>query len=229
MKAVILAGGEGRRLLPYTTILPKPLMPIGDKPILEILVDSLRDQNIKDLVFSVGYLGSLIQAYFGDGSKFGVNIKYSFENKPLGTAGPLTLIETIIEEPFLVMNGDIITDLKFSTFIDAHVKAKALSTIAVYNKEVNITLGVLDIENGCVVNYAEKPTIKYPVSTGIYCFNKVIFDYLSHNKKCDLPDLILSVLRDKQKVKAFMFSGLWFDIGRHEDYNEACHLLDKDK
>lgn len=221
MRAIILAGGKGTRLAPYTTVLPKPLMPIGDKSILEIVIRQLVSHGFKEITMAVGYHAELIIAYCGDGSKFGANISYSKEEKPMGTAGPLSLIDGL-DETFLVMNGDILTDIKLSDMLKLHRLRKATATMAVYEKTVDIDLGVLELDSDkWISNYIEKPKYKYNVSTGIYMFEPSICKYLSRGRKIDLPTLILEMLKRGDKVAAFHLRGYWLDIGRHEDYEIA--------
>jgi NDP-sugar pyrophosphorylase family protein len=227
VRAIILAGGKGRRLQPYTAVFPKPLVPLGDRPILEIVIGQLRQAGITELTFAVGHLAGLIQAYFGDGSRFGVTIDYSLEEKPLGTAGPLSLI-TPPTDDFLVMNGDLLTDLSYSTFVDAHRTAGAIATLAVFRKSVDITLGVLDLDEADrITGYTEKPTIHYEVSSGIYCFKPEILSYLERGAHCDLPDLVLRLVREKRHVHGYRFGGYWLDIGRPEDYETAINEVAK--
>ncbi|MBI4954895.1 MAG: NTP transferase domain-containing protein [Myxococcales bacterium] len=221
MRAVILAGGKGRRLKPYTAVFPKPLMPLGDRPILEIVVGQLREAGFDDLTFAVGHLAGLIQAYFGDGSRFGVRIEYSLEDEPLGTAGPLSLIRPPTDD-FLVMNGDLLTDLDFRQFLAAHRSSGAVATLAVYRKSVDITLGVLDLDaQDRVVGYTEKPTLHYLVSSGIYCFKPAILSRLPRGTRRDLPELVLELIAAGEPVHGHRFGGYWLDIGRPEDYEVA--------
>jgi NDP-sugar pyrophosphorylase family protein len=228
MHAVILAGGEGRRLRPYTTILPKPLMPLGGQPILEIIVGQLKKAGFDRLTFAVGYLAGLLQAYFGDGRRFGVAINYSVEERTLGTAGPLSLLENP-DDHFLVMNGDVLTNLDYAQFVQNHVGSGATATLAVFQKEVPITLGVLNIdEQSNVIGYTEKPTLHYPVSTGIYCFRSGVLGYLEKGVHCDLPDLIKRLVAADETVRAYHFEGIWLDIGRPEDYEVALAKFGKD-
>lgn len=221
MRAVVLAGGQGQRLRPYTTVLPKPLMPVGDRPILAVVVDQLREAGVDRITMAVGYLGSLIQAYFGDGANFGVAIDYSMETEPLGTAGPLGIIEPPTED-FLVMNGDLLTDLDLRAFVQGHTDSGAMATLAVFQKEVPISLGILDVdEDGAVIGYTEKPTLSYPVSTGIYCFKPEVLALIPAGVALDLPDLVRSLIGAGRSVRAFPFEGHWLDIGRPEDHEEA--------
>tara|TARA_B100000809_G_scaffold133899_1_gene131584 strand:+ start:1042 stop:1734 length:693 start_codon:yes stop_codon:yes gene_type:complete len=227
MHAVILAGGEGQRLRPYTAILPKPLMPLHNQPILEIIVGQLRDAGFDRFTFAVGYLAGLIQAYFADGNRFGVSIDYSLEEQSLGTAGPLSLLENL-DDHFLVMNGDILTNLDYTKFMETHQASGALATLAVFEKEVPISLGVLDIDDDSnIVNYTEKPTLYYPVSTGIYCFRAEVLDHLEKGVHCDLPTLVTRLVAAGETVRAYRFDGLWLDIGRPEDYEIALEEFDK--
>jgi len=221
MKAIILAGGKGTRLAPYTTILPKPLMPVGDKPVLEIIVRQLVQFGFDDITLAVGHLSGLIEAYFGDGHCLGAKISYSREGAPLGTAGPLSLVDGL-DETFLVMNGDILTDIKLSDMLEFHRRKGAMATMAVYEKTVDIDLGVLELDaDRWISNYIEKPKYKYNVSTGIYMFEPSICRYLQRGIKIDLPTLILEMIKKGDKVAAFHLSGYWLDIGRHEDYEVA--------
>lgn len=217
-QAIILAGGKGTRLRPYTTVLPKPLMPVFDKPILDIIIRQLKDNGFTKITIAVGYLAELIEVYFGNGSKFGVEITYSKEDKILGTAGPISLIENL-EEDFLVMNGDILTNISFTEFFNYHTSNKSLITISKFKKDVPISLGVLKCEEDYIVDYIEKPTLHYDVSMGIYVLNKSVLQYLPQNEYCDFPDLILNLIQKKQKIIGYKFEGIWIDIGRKEDYD----------
>jgi len=221
MKAIILAGGKGTRLAPYTTVLPKPLMPIGDKSILEIVIRQLVGHGFKEITMAVGYHAELIIAYCGDGSKFGADISYSKEENPMGTAGPLSLISGL-DDTFLVMNGDLLTDLNYEKMLANHRLRKTMATLAVFKKEVKIDLGVVKIDkSNHIENYIEKPVYQYDVSSGIYIFEPSVLKYLKKGIKTDLPELILRLLKDGRKVNSFRFKGYWLDIGRHDDYDKA--------
>jgi NDP-sugar pyrophosphorylase family protein len=225
MRAVILAGGKGRRLLPYTAVFPKPLVPIGDRPILAVVVEQLRQAGFDRLTLAVGHLAGLIQAYFGDGSRFGVRIDYSMETTPLGTAGPLSLLRDL-DDDFLVMNGDVLTDLDFGAFVAAHRAADTIGSIAVYRKAVDLTLGVLTVDSrDHIVHYEEKPEVHYLVSTGIYCFRPDVLDHLEAGVHCDLPDLIRRLIARGVQVRGHRFAGSWLDIGRPEDYEIALEMF----
>ena len=221
MRAVILAGGKGTRLAPYTTILPKPLMPVGDMPILEIVIRQLQSHGFDDLTLAVGYLAELLMAYCGDGSKFGAKIDYSREEKPLGTAGPIALVSNL-NEPFLVMNGDLLTTIDYSAMLKYHRERSALATIACYQRDVKIDLGVIEMSaDNWVTDYIEKPTYHYAVSMGIYIFEPEVLKYIPKGERLDLPDLVKKLMAAGKPVNVYNFDGYWLDIGRHDDYEKA--------
>lgn len=223
MKAFILAGGKGSRLLPYTTNFPKPLMPIKDKPILEIVIDRLRKADIRDIIFGTGHLAELLQAFFGNGEKYGVNISYSREDEPLGTAGPLNLVRDEFTDTFLVMNGDILTDLDFHKLINYHKKEKAVATIALARRTVEIDFGVVSLnKENQFLEWKEKPEIEYMVSTGIYIFEPEALSVLPSEGFFNLPDLIIKLSENNKKVSGYIHCGYWLDIGRASDYAKAC-------
>lgn len=229
MQAIILAGGRGTRLKPYTVTFPKPLMPVGDYPILEVIIRQLSRYGFCDIVMAVGHLKELIQAFFNDGRQWGVNISYSVEEKPLGTAAPLQLVENC-EDNFLVMNGDVLTDLHFDDFFQYHKDNGAVCTIASYKKPVKIDLGVLKAkENNELYDYIEKPTLHYSVSMGVYAFKKEVLNYIPANEYFDFPDLIKKLLKNGKKVLEYPFDGCWLDIGRPEDYESAAEEFEKHK
>lgn len=226
MQAVILAGGKGTRLKPYTEIFPKPLVPVGDMPILEIIIRQLAYYGFNDIVLAVGHLKELIMAYFGDGSKWNVHITYSFENEPLGTAGPIKIVPNL-EEDFLVMNGDILCNLNFNELYVFHKQHSADVTITLFEKKVKIDLGVLITQDNAIVNYIEKPEYTYNVSMGIYIFRKKVLSYIADQIPYDLPQLIMNLLSVKEKVVPFPFKGHWLDIGRPDDYEDAVKDFNK--
>jgi NDP-sugar pyrophosphorylase family protein len=220
MKAVILAGGKGSLLAPYTTVLPKPLMPIVDMPILEIVLKQLKSCGIADIVIAVGYLAPLIRTYFGDGSGLGTHIEYVHEESPLGTAGPLGNIEGL-DESFLVMNGDILTDLDYSRLVDDHRTGGSIMTIATHNRTVKIDFGVLEAVDGYVSKYIEKPSLDYLVSMGVYVMEPAVRKHIKPGVYLDLPDLVRLLIASGERVRVYPFEGRWLDIGRQEDFNEA--------
>lgn len=221
MKAVVLAGGKGARLAPYTRIIPKPMMPIGDKAILEIMLHQMRRAGIDEVILTVGHLAGLMRAFFQDGAHLGVHICYSFEDHPLGTAGPLGLINDL-DETFLVCNGDVLTTLNLREFINFHIQNQGVATIASHQRQVNIDLGVIQMNGDhSIIGYQEKPTIDFLVSMGIYIFEPVVLQYIPKEQYLDFPDLIKILIADKKKVVAFPFNGYWEDLGRADDYEQA--------
>lgn len=221
MKAVILAGGKGTRLAPYTKVLPKPLMPIGDLPILEILLRQMKRAGINEVILTVGHLAHLLQAFFQDGEQFGLQIRYSYEQQPLGTAGPLSLVEGL-DETFLVANGDILTTLDLAALVQSHRQNGAAATIAAHHRQVKIDLGVIQVNgDDQIVNYIEKPTYPLLVSMGIYVFEPGVLGYIPHNQYLDFPDLVLDLLHAGERVVSYPFDGYWQDLGRPDDYEQA--------
>jgi len=221
MQAIILAGGKGTRLKPYTITIPKPLVPLNDKPILEILINQLKNQGFHKINLAVGHLAQLIEAYFGNGEKFNLTIEYSFEKKPLGTAGPLTLVSEL-EENFLVMNSDDLTDIDYKKLYDYHIENNGIITIATYSKKHSVDLGVLEFDqSNRLKNYIEKPQYVFNVSMGIYVFNKRAIDFIPKNEYYDFPELINRLLNKSEKVICYEHKGFWLDIGRPEDYEIA--------
>ncbi len=227
MKAVVLAGGKGTRLQPYTTVLPKPLMPVGDMPILEILLRQMKNAGIDEVILTVGHLAGLLQAFFGDGERFGLKIRYSYEDKPLGTAGPLSLIEGL-EETFLVANGDVLTTLDFRAFIRAHRESRALASIAMHSRQVRIDLGVIRTNgDNEVIGYLEKPAYDFDVSMGIYIFEPGVLAYIPHNQYLDFPDLVLKLIESRERVMGYPYQGYWQDLGRPDDYQRAVRDFER--
>ncbi len=222
MKAIILAGGKGTRLAPYTSVLPKPLMPIDGIPILEVIVKQLVHFGIRDMVFTVSLQSEpLLSAYFGDGKRYEADILYSREEKPLGTAGPLSILKDL-PETFLVMNGDILTTLNYRKLIEYHRRENAVATIAMNQKKIKLELGVMEFKpNHRLTRYVEKPTLSYSVSMGIYVFKKSVLNWILTKKYLDFPDLIQKLIEGKQDVVCYPSKDFWLDIGSHEDYEEA--------
>jgi NDP-mannose synthase len=224
-KAVILAGGRGTRLAPYTSILPKPLMPIGDRSILEIVVGQLASHGFHDIAFSVGYLSHLIRAVFDSRIEEGVQITYVQEEEALGTAGPLRLVPGLTET-FLAMNGDVLTTLDYRSLVRHHQESGNLITIATHRRTVKIDYGVLyldeeGVELGTVQAYEEKPEIASLVSMGVYVLEPDAVEYIPVNSYFDIPDLVQTLLDQGEPVGAFTYDGIWFDIGRKDDYEQA--------
>lgn len=223
----MLAGGLGTRLKPFTFAFPKPLVPIGDAPILEILVQQLRRAGVPRITMAVGHLAELIMAYFSNGRFADLQIDYCREPHPLGTAGPLALIPDLTER-FLVVNGDLLTTLNFRDIVDHHVASGAVVTIGSYTKELKIDLGVLDIdEGGRLRRYIEKPTETFRVSMGVYVFEPETLTVLKAGERCDLPQLVERLMAAGKPVNVYPFDGYWLDIGRPEDYAKALEDFDR--
>ena len=229
MKAVVLAGGKGTRLAPYTTILPKPLMPIGDMPILEVMLMQMKRAGVNEVILTVGHLASLLRAYFGYGEQWNMNIHYSYEKEPLGTAGPMSLVKGL-DNTFLVTNGDVLTTLDLKELIDFHQKEGGIATIAVHRRQVRIDLGVvLSNDDHRITGYIEKPTYDYTVSMGIYVFEPRVLEYIPTSQYLDFPDLVLKLLAAGEKVVAYPFDDYWMDLGRPDDYQKANEDFSKMK
>jgi NDP-sugar pyrophosphorylase family protein len=221
MKAIVLAGGKGTRLAPYTKILPKPLMPIGDMPILEILLRQMKRAGIDQVILTVGHLSGLMKAFFQDGKELGIDIRYSYEEKPLGTAGPLSLIQGL-DDTFLVTNGDVLTTLELRELVETHRQSGALATIATHARKVPVDLGVLQFDGDkTVTGYIEKPTFEFQVSMGIYVFEPRVLEFIEYNTYLDFPDLVLRMLAAGERVLGYPFRGYWQDLGRQDDYEQA--------
>ena len=222
MKAIILAGGRGTRLRPFTSVIPKPLVPVGDRTVLEILIGALRREKITDLVLCVNHMSALIKAYFGDGAKWGVNIRYSEEDRFLGTVAPIKLVQDLPDD-FLVMNGDLLTDLNFEDLYRSHLQHGALLTIATYKRISQMDFGVIDIDHkrNVVTGFREKPSEEVDVSMGVYAFSKNLLRYVPDDTPFGFDDLVLTLLREKCEVNVYPFSGYWLDIGRPADYDRA--------
>jgi len=231
MQAIILAGGKGTRLMPYTANLPKPLMPIDDIPILEILVRQLKIYGVEKIIIAVGYLHHMIEEYFGNGSSYGVSISYSLEKEALGTAGPISLVMNDLEENFLVLNGDLLTTINFSNIFDAHIKSKAAATISTFSRKVNIDFGVLELnKNSELEKYIEKPTYDYKVSMGINVFCKnSIKSFIKKGQYLDIPNLMMALRSNGKKVFCYEEDCSWLDIGRVDDYKDAVTVFSKNK
>jgi len=221
IQAVILAGGLGSRLRPYTRVIPKPLVSIHGVPIIEIALRQLARSGLERVVVTLGHEADLIRAHLGNGSNLGLKISYAEEESPLGTAGPLATIENL-EKDFLVMNSDLITDLDFAEFLTIHQENDAMLTIATHQRTIPIDFGVLRYdENDRITGYLEKPNLMYVVSMGIYAFNKSVLEFIEPGKHLDFPDLVLQLLQKDICVRHHHFDGYWLDIGSGKDYERA--------
>ncbi len=228
-RAVILAGGKGTRLRPYTVVLPKPLMPIGEYPILEVVIRQLIQHKFDHITLAVNHQADIIKAFFGNGEKWKIKIDYSVESIPLSTMGPLKLIQDLPEN-FLVMNGDILTDLNYSVFLDDHVKSKHIFTISSYQREQISDYGVLELDKSNILKgFKEKPVVKYDVSMGIYAVSKKVLDIIPLNQPFGFDHLMLALLEKNENVVVKKHSGYWLDIGRPDDYDKAIGEFEKSK
>ncbi|MFJ5260276.1 sugar phosphate nucleotidyltransferase [Streptomyces sp. NPDC088387] len=222
MHAVILAGGKGVRLRPYTTALPKPLVPIGDEhAILEIVLRQLASAGFTRCTIAIGHLGEIIRAYVGDGSQWGMTVDYTTEESPLGTMGPLLTMRDRLPETFLVMNGDILTDLDYADVLRRHRESEARLTIATYARKVRIDFGVLTTDDSRVVAFTEKPSIDYRVSMGVYALSRSTLEGYTAGLPLGFDELVLDLLAQQSPPHAYDFDGYWLDIGRPDDYDRA--------
>ena len=225
-KAVVLAGGRGTRLAPYTSVLPKPLMPVGERAILELVVEQLEACEITDITFCVGYLAHLIRAVFDNRENGHVAITYVHEHDALGTAGPLRLVPDL-DETFVVLNGDVLTDLNYGELVEHHHENGNALTIATRDRPIKIDYGVLHLDGPLpadgrrIIAYEEKPELVSTVSMGIYVLEPWVLDHVPAGRHYDVPELVQALLAAGEQVGAYRFDGLWFDIGRKEDYERA--------
>ena len=220
-RAVILAGGKGTRLRPYTVVLPKPLMPIGEFPILEVIIRQLLRHGFDHVTLAVNHQAEIIKAFFQDGAKWGIKIDYSLEDKPLSTMAPLRLIRNLPEN-FLVMNGDILTDLSYSDIYDEHTRNNNIFTISSYVREQKIDYGVLDVNaSGHLFGFKEKPKTNYTVSMGVYMASRRIIDFIPEDESYGFDNLMLDLIAANQPAVVRHFYGYWLDIGRPDDYIQA--------
>jgi NDP-sugar pyrophosphorylase family protein len=227
MRAVILAGGRGTRLAPYTTVIPKPLLPVGDMPILEVVVRQLAHAGITHITLTLGYMSEYFRAFLTHRQSLSRLVKIDFveEEKPTGTAGSLSSVPGL-EGTFLVMNGDILTTLNYRELLAAHAAGKAWLTIAAHRKRVKIDLGVLETDaSGAVTDYIEKPTMDYSVSMGIYVYEPQVLQFVAAGEHLDFPDLVLRLLRAGRKVATYRNEADWLDLGRPEDFQRATDLF----
>jgi NDP-sugar pyrophosphorylase family protein len=228
-RAIILAGGIGARLRPYTVVLPKPLMPIGEYPILEVIVRQLVGQGFMHITLAVNHQANILKAFFGDGNKWRVHIDYSLENKPMSTIAPLALISDLADN-FLLMNGDVLTDLDLSGFLERHVTAGRLFTIAAARRFQLIDYGVLQIDSSQkLTGFREKPQMEYLVSMGVYAVNRAVLDFVPPDSKYGFDDLMKNLLERRESVTVDPYEGYWLDIGRPDDYMRAIDEFEQRK
>jgi NDP-sugar pyrophosphorylase family protein len=220
MEAVILAGGKGTRLRPYTTTLPKPLVPVGEEPILAIVLRQLQQCGFTKVTLAVSHLAELIMTFFGSGEKYGLQVAYSIEDRLLGTVAPIKRVDNLGEN-FLVMNGDILTDLDYRMLWRAHMESGAPLTIAAYPREVLVDFGVLDVNNQRLSSFREKPTYHFTVSMGVYMFNRSLLNYIEEGQPYSFDQLVLDLLDRQIPVNIYKHQGYWLDLGRPDDYDQA--------
>ena len=223
-RVVVLAGGLGTRLAPYTVVLPKPLVPIGDRPVLDIVMRQLAHHGFHRVTITTGHLAELIEAFFGDGARFGLDVDYFRETTPLGTIGSLASIDGL-DDDFLVMNGDVLSDIDYRELLDFHRSNSACATIAVKRRSLEISLGVLHFADSSrpqhLTSYDEKPVFEFAASMGIYCFSPSVLRFIEPGVRLDFPDLVQRLLAAGEPVCGWPFDGYWLDIGRHDDHRQA--------
>lgn len=223
MKAFILAGGEGKRLRPLTHAIPKPLLPVGEKPVLEVLIENLKKQDFDELIISVGYKSWLIKNYFSDGNKWGVNITYMDEDKKLGTAGPLKNIEKQLKDSIVVINGDLVTDLNFSKLKIFHESQGADMTVCTIDHVYKVPYGVIKCHNRILIGYDEKPDVKFPINAGIYVVSPEVLSFIPEDNYFDMSQLIDVLIKEKMRLVTYHFTGSWIDIGCMDDFEKIVN------
>lgn len=229
MKAIVMAGGKGSRLHPFSATFPKPLMPLGDVPILELLLRRLRGAGVEEVVLAVNHLRHLIEAFFGDGARFGVRITYSLEDRPLGTAGPIGAVLDSLGEEFLLANGDLLTTLDIGAMVRAHRARKADATIGVYEREMRSEFGLIDVDAEMrMTGYREKPTFRQLVSMGIYVPNAAaVRDHVRPGEHLDMPQLVQAMAAAGKAVFCHRQDCFWLDVGRPEDFALAQRMYEE--
>jgi NDP-mannose synthase len=229
IRVIILAGGKGTRLRPYTTVFPKPLMPISDMPILEVVLRQLKSFGFEKITLSVNHLADLIQTFFGNGRKLGLDITYCMEDQPLGTAGSISLVPNLTEH-FLVMNGDLLTTLDYGAMMRSHIDSKATATIGIFQRKVKIDFGVLELgQNGELLQYKEKPCFEFLVSMGVNAFHKSVIDFIPRAQYLDIPVLMTNLKNAGKQVLTYRSECQWLDIGRPDDYEQALAIFEQNK
>lgn len=222
MRAIILSGGKGVRLKPYTTLIPKPLVPLGgQRSVVELVVIQLAKAGFTRITLAVSHFSDLVMAYFGNGKKWGVNIDYSLEQRPLNTIGPLTLIRDLPED-FLVMNSDVLCNLDFKKFFKDHLRTRSQVSVAACQRDSVVDFGVLKYDsNNYLSEFYEKPVYHFQVSMGVYCFNRLVIRKLLKNQPYGFDQLMLDGIKNRNKIRIYPFKGFWLDIGRPQDYQYA--------
>jgi dTDP-glucose pyrophosphorylase len=220
-KVVLMAGGLGTRLSPLTDTTPKPMLHVGNKPILETIIENFSKYGYTDIILSVSYKSHIIEEYFGDGAAFGVTIDYVHENKRMGTAGALSLVRDKLSEPFFVMNGDVLTNINFEHLYDYHLSHDAVATMAVREYDFQVPYGVVNVQDNKIVSIEEKPTHKFFVNAGIYMLSPQVLELIPSDNFFDMPTLFEKLISDKHNAVSFPIREYWLDIGRMSDYERA--------
>ena len=220
-RVVIMAGGKGRRLMPITQDVPKPLVPVGGRPILEWIILRLTHYGFRRFTLAINYLGHMIEDYFGDGSAFGCQIEYAREKEFLGTAGALSLVDPGEQHPMLVMNGDILAALDFRDLVNFHDSDAYAATVCARAHRVEVPFGVIQLQDGCLQSIVEKPVYDNLISAGIYVLHPRVLKRIPPDTVLDMPDLLLSLVQDREKVGVFVLEDEWVDVGRHDDLERA--------
>ncbi|MDP4181872.1 MAG: sugar phosphate nucleotidyltransferase [Bacillota bacterium] len=218
---VLMAGGEGNRLRPLTNEIPKPMLKVGNKPILEIIINQFKDFGFKNFIISINYLADIVEGYFSDGSNFGVNIEYIRETKSLGTIGCLRLLKDKLRMPFYVMNGDLLTKVNFYEMFEFHKTGSFGMTLGIRNYQYTLPYGVIDHEGDIITDFSEKPLQSCMINAGVYCLNPGVIDYIPEDLSFDITDLVDICIRNEVNVGGFVIKGYWVDIGQIEDYYRA--------
>lgn len=226
---IVMAGGLGTRLHPHTETCPKPLLPVAGKPMLEHIVQRARSEGFRNFVFSVRYLGHMIEEYFGNGEKWDINIKYLYEDEPLGTAGALGILESVPNEAFIVTNGDVLTDIQYGELLSFHERNSSVATMAVRMHEQQHPFGVVETNGIEIVGFEEKPIYRSYVNAGVYALSPEVLDYISPNKRCDMPGLFDAVRKNSQRTVVYPMHEPWLDVGRPDDYDRAEKALSSGK
>jgi len=226
-KVVLIVGGLGTRLRPLTENTPKPMLKVGNKPILQTIVEWFAEYGYTNIVMCVNYKSHIIQDYFSDGSSFGVNIEYIIEEQRMGTAGALSLLKKKLTEPFFVMNGDLLTNVNFEHLYDFHIANNSIGTMCVGEYDFQVPYGVVNIDGSNIISIEEKPTYKFFVSAGIYMLNPKVLDYIPQNEFFDMPTLFEKLISEKQNIISFPLREYWLDIGRIEEYKKGNEEYDK--
>lgn len=223
MKALILVGGKGTRLKPYTTVIPKPLLPVGDRPILEIILEQLRLSGVQDVILAVGHMSHLFESFFKDGDRHGLNITYSFEEESLGTAGAVANSIERLGDDFIIMNGDLLTTLSYTNLFSFHKLKEAAGTIAIFNRKIQMDFGVIECNSeGELLSLQEKPTYSYNFGMGVNILNSDIASkYIIKGEYLDMPDLMMKMKNNGEEVFCYQEDCFWLDMGRPEDYDKA--------